>query len=257
MQGLLEPAISEIANETVQLTVAGRTDSGVHASQQIVGFSSTTARPKQAWINGVNSKLSDDVAVIWAADVPSSFNARHSALWRRYVYIYGNVESRQVFTRDLATWVDESFDTTRMNSAAEAFLGEKDFSAVRAAACSSRSPCRYVYTLHVHQVGHFVVIDVVANAFLMHMVRNIAAVLRAVGTGKMSATDCVELLNTRDRTQAPPTASPAGLYLVEVGYEAKYKLNFGARVPAILHGTSQSFDSVILPQDHYRNAYQT
>ena len=252
VQHSLEFAISAIANEPVQIVVAGRTDAGVHATQQVVNFASRSSRPSRAWTEGVNSKLPDDVAVIWSESVTEGFNARRAALWRRYIYVFGHVSARQVFSQKLVCWIEDQLNVSAMREAAILFIGERDFSAVRAAACSSQTPYRYVYSLSVRKVGSYVVIDTVANAFLMHMMRNIASILCDVGLGRLQATDCKALLDAGDRRLAPPTSPAAGLYLIQVGYPDGSPLNLGPRVPAILGETACSFPSVELPDDYFR-----
>lgn len=252
IQAELERALSQIAAGSIAVRAAGRTDAGVHATQQVVSFSTDAARQDSAWVTGVNSLLPDSVGVCWVREVPDTFDARFSALWRRYLYVYGMRERHQVFVRDYASWVPEHLDVGKMNEAAQKFLGEQDFSSIRAANCGSASPCRYIYRLQVTQLGPYIVIDVAANAFLLHMVRNIAAVLRAVGSGALDAAAVEALLCARNRTRAPSTAVPQGLYLVGVGYDDVFGLESDMRVPALLGDVSDRFNSIQLPPDYYR-----
>ena len=257
VQAALEEAVSAIANETIRLTAAGRTDRGVHATQQVISFQTNAVREMQAWQRGVNSQLPKGIAVSWAREVESGFNARYEALWRRYLYVFGERQQYLVFLRDFVTWIDEALDVDAMNGVREVFLGEQDFSAIRAANCGSLTASRYIYHLAVLQIGQYIVIDVAANAFLLHMVRNLAGVLRAVGNGHMSKQQVSELLAARDRRQSPATALSAGLYLVEVGYDARHGLDSGLRLPAMLGTERKHFDEVILPADYFRRSKPT
>ena len=252
IQAELEAALSSIADEPITITAAGRTDRGVHATQQVVSFSTSVARQGKAWRLGSNSLLPNTIAVEWVCEVPASFSARFAALWRRYFYVYGQRSLQQVFDRNYASWIEESLDVERMNQAAQLFLGEQDFSSIRAAKCTSTTPSRYVYHILVERAGQFVVIDVAANAFLLHMVRNLSAVLRYVGSGKFSIDDVRALLAATNRDTAPPTAAAQGLYLTAVGYENALNLNATALIPSFLGDVQARFPDVTLPCDHYR-----
>lgn len=252
IQSELETALSQIAAESIQVVVAGRTDAGVHATQQVVSFCTTSKRECSAWVKGTNSHLPGEIAVIWAKPANDPFHARYSARWRRYCYIYGMRDQQQVFDRGLATWIEDSLQIGRMREAASLFLGEQDFSAVQAAQCSSDSPYRYVYHIDVFSISNFVVIDVAANAFLMNMVRKLVAVLRAVGNGKLTVNDVAELLKSRDRTLAPPTAKAQGLYLTEVGYDLDTGVAVSNIVPSVISSACGRFKPIVLPADYFR-----
>ncbi len=221
VQAVLEEAAARVANEPVRLVAAGRTDAGVHATQQVVSFRTVAARSTEAWRRGISSLTPPTVGVVWATVCEAGFNARHDALWRRYVYLYCDAAERPVLHRALVAWarpLDRPLNVEAMQHAAQALLGEHDFSAFRAAGCQSRSPWRRVDAIEVRRVGAFVTIDITANAFLLRMVRNIAGALRAVGAGELAEDAVGALLHGGDRTKAPPTAPPQGLYLVGVGY---------------------------------------
>lgn len=254
VQAALEDAVSSVANEPISITAAGRTDRGVHATQQVVSFQSNAARTMRAWRQGVNSQLPAGIAVNWVQEVEPDFNARFEALWRRYLYVFGEQQHYLVFLRDFVTWLDDVLDWQRMNSVCGVFLGEQDFSAIRAANCSSKSPSRYIYHLAVIRIDNYIIVDVVANAFLLHMVRNLAGVLRAVGIGQISKQQVADLLAARDRRLAPATAASAGLYLVEVGYDARHGLTSGLQLPAMLGSKQQLFADVELPADYFKKA---
>ena len=230
VQDALEAAISEVAAEPVRVIAAGRTDAGVHATSQVVSFRTSAARPIEAWTRGVSSLTPESIGIVWA-EARESFHARHDALWRRYVYVYSDGSTRPIIHRGLVAWCRTRLDPESMHDAAQCLLGEQDFSAFRAAGCQSRTPFRNVHAVHVARVNGYLAIDITANAFVMHMVRNIAGALRAVGTGEFGHGAVRELLEARDRTRAPPTAPARGLYLVGVGYPG---MSIPVRRPPIL-----------------------
>ena len=252
IQESLEVALSQVAASEVEISPAGRTDAGVHATQQVVSMSCSSQRAESAWVRGTNRYLCEEVAIVWAKPVPSSFHSRHSALWRRYLYVFGDQSKQQVFSRKFATWVPDELNTRAMNSAAKLFCGDHDFSSVRASNCTSRTPQRYVYHSVIKSLNGLVVFDIVANAFLLHMVRNIASILLEVGKGKWSVDQVFELLQAKDRTLAPATAPSQGLYLVAIGYEPEFGLSSAVRVPAILAADQESFEPVSLPHDYFK-----
>lgn len=217
VQDALEDAIGQVANERVRIVAAGRTDAGVHATGQVVSFHTSAERPLDAWRRGVSSLTPDTIGIVWARTT-ELFHARYDAVWRRYVYVYSDAPERPVIHRGLVAWCPTPLEPERMHAAAQCLLGEQDFSAFRAAGCQSKTPYRNVQTIGVARINGYVAIDITANAFLLHMVRNIAGALRAVGVGELATTNLRELLRERDRSRAPPTAPPQGLYLVGVGY---------------------------------------
>lgn len=221
VQQSLESALSAVANAPVRVAPAGRTDAGVHATGQVVAFRAPLSRPLSAWVAGANAHLPEGVRINWAQSVDASFHPRFSAVARRYMYVFVERGSRHERLSPLlgprAVAVPK-LDELAMHKAAQTFVGEQDFSSVRGAGCQSLSAWRNVHRVVVHRAGPFVVIDIAANAFLLHMVRNIAGVLRQVGEGRRPEAWVKELLTSRDRTKGPATASPQGLYLVHVTY---------------------------------------
>lgn len=224
VQQVLEQALSKIAAHPVNLTCAGRTDAGVHATGQVVHFDSENPRNLAAWSMGVNSNLPHTVAVRWARYVNADFNARFSAVGRRYRYIIANCAMRPAILGLGVSHYHSPLDTAAMHEAAQALIGEHDFSAFRAAQCQSHSANRCLTEISVVRHGQFVVIEVAANAFLHHMVRNIVGSLLEVGKGERPSAWIGELLAGRDRTLAAATAKPHGLYLVQVDYPSKWDI---------------------------------
>ena len=215
----LERALSVVAAHPVHLYCAGRTDTGVHGMGQVVHFETDAERRPRSWILGANSNLPDDVRVHWAQPVDDDFHARFSARRRAYRYVILNRWIRSAILRDRVSYHRDPLDEKRMAAAAERLLGEHDFSSFRAQGCQAKSPVRTLLRAEVSRVGDFIYLDVEANAFLHHMVRNIAGVLMAIGEGKREPEWVDELLSVCDRTLAGVTAPPQGLYLVSVGYD--------------------------------------
>jgi tRNA pseudouridine38-40 synthase len=224
VQATLEAALGEVAARPVRVACAGRTDSGVHATNQLVHFDAPTARSPKAWMMGGNAILPDSVVVKAVHVVPADFHARFSALSRRYRYLVLNTPVRSALVPRELTWVRHSLDVPLMHREAQALLGERDFSSFRAASCQSKTAMRHVDFIEVSRRGDVVVIDIQANAFLHHMVRNIAGSLLAVGRGRLEAGALARLLSLGDRTQAPDTAPANGLYLVGVAYPARFSI---------------------------------
>jgi tRNA pseudouridine38-40 synthase len=220
----LEAALSAVAASRVRVHCAGRTDTGVHGFAQIVHFVAPAMRSSKSWVFGTNANLPPVVRVHWAIPVAEEFHARFSATARRYRYIIANTPVRPALQFGQLSWCRHPLDAGVMDGAARGLLGEQDFSAFRAASCQSTTPMREVQELGVSRVGELVVIDIKANAFLHHMVRNIAGSLMAVGTGRREPGWIHELLAGRDRRLAADTAAPDGLYLVEVEYPERFGL---------------------------------
>lgn len=218
VQSVLDRALSEVAAAPVTTLCAGRTDAGVHASHQVVHFDAPTGRSLKAWVAGANAKLPNSVAVLWAGAMAADFHARFSATARRYRYILLNQARRSAHLSGLVTLYDQPLDEELMHREAQCLLGERDFSAFRAASCQSRTAMRNIHFINVSRRGRLVVVDIQGNAFLHHMVRNIVGVLTAVGSGQAASGWTQQVLDSRDRTQGGVTARPDGLYLVDVSY---------------------------------------
>jgi tRNA pseudouridine38-40 synthase len=233
VQQVLEEALSRVADAPIRAVAAGRTDAGVHATQQIASFATAAVRPLEGWIRGVNSLTPAGLTVCWALPVPADFHARYSATARRYLYVIIESERAPAIGRQLATWSRPGLADADMHAAARTLLGEHDFSAFRAASCQSKSPNRCIFSIEVRRFDDLVVLDITANAFLHHMVRNIAGALLQVGRGERSPAWIGEVLTRRNRALVGPTAPPNGLYLVDVAYGAQFVFPRW-RAPAIL-----------------------
>ncbi|MES2218546.1 MAG: tRNA pseudouridine(38-40) synthase TruA [Pseudomonadota bacterium] len=222
VQQHLEDALTKIANHPVKLFCAGRTDAGVHATGQVSHFETTNVRHLHAYTLGANTHLPPGIAVRWAQQVDEQFHARFSARARTYHYIIYNHPIRSAIMCKRATWCQHELDITPMQEAANALLGEQDFSSFRSAQCESHSPTRNVHLVTVSRQQRYVIITLTANAFLHHMVRNIAGVLIRIGSGRLRAAQMQEILAAKDRSVAFETASAAGLYLAKVTYPEPY-----------------------------------
>ncbi|GGD67245.1 tRNA pseudouridine(38-40) synthase TruA [Lacimicrobium alkaliphilum] len=224
IQQELETALSRIADETIELQCAGRTDAGVHATGQVVHFDVDAERPIRAWTMGMNANLPDNIAVKWAQEVTEDFHARFSATARRYRYIIYNHAHRPGILRQGVTHYHRPLDVDRMQQAAKCLSGEHDFSAFRASICQSKSPFRRVSHVQIWRQGDYVILEIKANAFLHHMVRNITGSLLEIGSSRKPVEWMGQLLEGKDRSKAAATAKPNGLYLVEVTYPATFEL---------------------------------
>lgn len=224
VQDVLEHALGEIANTSLRVHCAGRTDTGVHAYAQVIHFDAPVARSTKAWVIGSNACLPRDIRVHWAIPVSSEFHARFGARARCYRYVIANTPIRPALMQGQFTWHRRPLNECAMHRAAQALLGEQDFSAFRAASCQSRTPMRDVQSVAVTRRGDLVAIEIKANAFLHHMVRNIAGALLAVGDKRKPAAWIAELMAGRDRSVAAETAPAEGLYLVDVEYPVHFGL---------------------------------
>jgi tRNA pseudouridine38-40 synthase len=224
VQEKVEDALSRVANTRVRVVSAGRTDAGVHATGQVVHFDTAVERATRSWVFGANANLPDDVAVRWATPVPDHFHARFSAVSRSYRYIICSDPVRPALSRYQVTWNPRELDIERMRAALPWLRGRHDFSAYRSVHCQSQSPVRTLDHLGLYQQGPLLVLEARADAFLMHMVRNIAGVLMSIGSGRREPGWAGEVLAARDRRLGGVTAPPWGLYLVRIGYPAEFAL---------------------------------
>jgi tRNA pseudouridine38-40 synthase len=224
IQEALEKALSRIANHTIEVQCAGRTDAGVHGTGQVVHFDTVSYREMAAWTMGANANLPQDIAVRWACEVSDAFHARFSATARRYRYVIYNDNLRPGILSTGVSHYHGQLCAERMHQAGQYLLGENDFTSFRAVHCQSRSPWRHVMHLYVTRHGRYIVVDIKANAFVHHMVRNIVGSLITVGRGEQAPEWIQWLLQAKDRKLASATAKAEGLYLVAVDYPTVFQL---------------------------------
>ncbi len=220
----MEKALSRVADEDIAVVAAGRTDTGVHGLGQMVHFDTTCQRQPHQWLRGTNRYLPDDISLLWTQPVASHFHARFSALERTYRYVILNRPVAPSHLSGRVTWHPVQLDVELMQRAARYLRGRHDFSAFRATSCQSRNPVKDVRILEVNRSGEWVWMDVVADGFLHHMVRNIAGVLMRIGERLETIEWAGQVLSARQRTHAGVTAAADGLYFVAVRYDGKYLL---------------------------------
>lgn len=224
VQQEVERVLSRVADHAVKVTAAGRTDARVHACNQVIHFDSDAARAPHAWLFGANSQLPRDISLRWVQAVDAGFHARYSATARRYRYVMFTSRARSALLDGRAAWLIGRLDAAAMDRAAQALVGEHDFSGYRDAGCQSRTPMRNVHAVSVRGHGDFVLLDIQANAFLHHMVRNIAGVLMAIGQGERPESWAKAVLDGRVRAEGGVTAVPDGLYFIGPEYPAGFGL---------------------------------
>lgn len=224
VQDAVEKALGRVAAAPVSVICAGRTDAGVHALEQVAHFDTPVERDRHSWLMGGNANLPDDVRILWVREALPDFHARYSAIARFYRYIILNRRVKSALLRKQVTWCYEPLDAEKMHHAAQALVGDHDFSSFRAQGCQSKSPRRLVHFIDVYRDGEKVIMDIAANAFVHHMVRNIAGVLLAIGKGRQPVNWTAQLLEAKDRRQGGITAPPDGLYLGGICYPVHYGL---------------------------------
>jgi len=224
-QGLLETALTSVAGgEPISTVCAGRTDAGVHAKCQVVHFDSASIRSARAWMLGATTRLQPEMAVCWCVPVNADFSARFSAIARRYRYRILNRQIRPALNRQILSWHWRPLDAEKMHHAAQVLIGEHDFSAFRSAQCQATHARRELQNISVWREGKIVIIEVQANAFLHHMVRNLVGSLLEIGAGVQPEDWMMHLLQSRERTKAGPTAPPNGLTLLGPLYPPQWGL---------------------------------
>jgi tRNA pseudouridine38-40 synthase len=233
VQDALERALGAVASVPVNVTAAGRTDAGVHATSQVVHFDNDAERSTTAWVRGVNTHLPQDAAVLWARPVAPDFHARFSATARHYTYLLLDRAERPGLAARRVGWYHRALDVEAMAEGAALITGSRDFSSFRAAECQAKTPVRTLSRLDVMRDGPYVRFEFTANAFLHHMVRNIVGALVYVGVHKVQPAWLVELVDARDRTLAPPTFAPDGLYFGGADYDTRFDLPSTRRAVAL------------------------
>ena len=224
VQAALEEALSKVANESIQLFCAGRTDADVHASGQVVHFDTRAKRHIDAWVWGWNSHLPPSIVIRWAKMVDYHFHARFTALSRRYRYIIFNHPIRPAILDKQVSWCYYPLDVEKIKQAGQYLLGEQDFSSFRSSQCNSKTPMRCVLDFQCWRKDQYVIFEIEANAFLHHMVLNIAGVLLKIGSGRKPVEWMQEVLAAKSRRMAAETAPAHGLYLIQVKYPDQYIL---------------------------------
>jgi tRNA pseudouridine38-40 synthase len=222
LQDAVEDAIGFVAGAPVVAICAGRTDAGVHATGQVIHFDTHAVRTPRAWVLGANTKLPPAIALQWAGEVPLGFHARHAALRRIYRYYILNCSARSALHRMRSAWIHRALDAEAMHNAAQALLGEHDFSAFRSIECQSKTSVRRIDSVQVQRAGDCVWLEIAANAYLHHMVRNIVGTLLDVQSEADPAGAMADVLRGGERRLAGATAPAAGLYLWRVEYPAVY-----------------------------------
>lgn len=234
VQDTLETALAHFAQHAVPTICAGRTDTGVHATNQVIHLDTELHRREESWVRGVNTFLPPSISVMWAQQVPDTFHARFSATSRTYTYLLWRGRVRPAMWAGRAGWTRHALDIPAMQAGAAHFLGTHDFSAFRSSQCQALSPVRTLTRLDIEEQGAFVVFTLQANAFLHHMVRNVMGVLLQIGQSRQKSDWIVHLLAQRDRRLSAPTFMPDGLYLSDVDYLSDFKLTEMRRAPDIL-----------------------
>lgn len=224
VQGAVESALAFVLDHPVEVVCAGRTDSGVHAQCQVVHFDTEAQRTPYGIVQGVNSRIGKGVSVLWCQAVAADFHARYSARARRYRYTILNRAVRPAMQREYLTWERHRLDAEAMHRAAQVLVGEHDFSAFRTVHCQAPHARRDLHEIRVWRDGERVVMEVQANAFLHHMVRNIVGSLLPVGRGEQPEEWLAGLLAGRSRTVAGPTAPAAGLVFLGPRYPREWNL---------------------------------
>lgn len=219
VQGVVEPALSKIANHPVRVFCSGRTDAGVHAQEQVIHFETQTTRTEGAWLFGGNANLPSDVNFKWAKEVNDDFHARFNAHARSYEYKIHHHPVRSSLKTGYYLWEPRSLNIDDMRKAAAFLVGEHDFSCFRGSMCQAKSPIKTIEYLQIDEIGDDLIIKVKANAFLHHMVRNLVGTLLKVGRGEESTEWMLSVLASKDRKEAGPTAEPQGLYFIKAHYQ--------------------------------------
>jgi tRNA pseudouridine38-40 synthase len=234
VQAVVEEAISKVADEPIKVTCAGRTDSGVHASAQVVHFDTAAARKDRGWMLGINSHLPEDVNTNWARTVDEDFHARFSATSRTYRYLVLNRLARSGLYSRRAWWIYEPLDEKLMRDGAIALKGKHDFSAFRAAGCQASTPIREIQDIQLERNGEWLLLTITANAFLQHMVRNVMGTLVAIGKGDRPVEWLTEVLQGRNRQESGIAAPPCGLTLIGVQYPQQFDIPNGQEQAALI-----------------------
>ncbi len=219
VQGVVEASLSKIANHPVRVFCSGRTDSGVHAKEQVIHFETETVRTDKAWLSGGNANLPSDVSFKWAKHVDDEFHARFNAYARSYEYKIHHNSVRSPLKAGYYLWEPRQLNVDEMRKASDFLIGKHDFSCFRGKLCQAKSPIKTIEYLNIDEIGDELIIKIKANAFLHHMVRNIVGTLLKIGRGERESEWIISVLDSRDRKEAGPTAEPQGLYFIKAHYQ--------------------------------------
>ena len=219
VQSVVESALAKVANHPVRVFCSGRTDSGVHAVEQVIHFETDTIRTDRAWLFGGNVNLPSDVNFKWVKFVSDDFHARFSAIARSYKYKIHHHPVRSSLKADYYLWEPRPLNVKDMKAAADMLIGEHDFSCFRGSLCQAKSPIKIVEYIQIDSIEDELILNIKANAFLHHMVRNIVGTLLKIGRGEKSVEWMSQVLSSKDRKKAGPTAEPQGLYFMKAYYK--------------------------------------
>lgn len=225
IQEAIEGALSRIAGETISIVCAGRTDKGVHACGQVIHFETNAERNNNAWLRGTNTWTSRAISMVWCQPIVDEFHARFSATSRHYRYVIYNHAVAPTWLRPYVSWYHRELNAGSMHEAAQYLLGENDFTSFRASGCQASTPMRCMHSINVKRHGDYIYIDLHANAFLYHMVRNIVGTLLPIGYDQQPVRKMGEILDAKDRSKAGATAYANGLYLTKVDYPGKFGIS--------------------------------
>jgi tRNA pseudouridine38-40 synthase len=231
VQNAVEDALSFVAHHRVEVICSGRTDAGVHAKCQVIHFDSESERSPRAWVLGANTRLPRSVRVLWAMPISDEFHARYSARARRYRYTIINRDVPPAMQRQFYSWERSALDAEKMHAAAQALVGQNDFSSFRTAQCQAKHPNRWLHDISVERSDEYLRVEVQANAFLHHMVRNIVGSLILIGRGEKSVSWLADVLALKDRTKAGPTAPAEGLVFLGPKYPEEWALPANVSLP--------------------------
>ena len=219
VQSVVESALAKVANHPVRVFCSGRTDSGVHAVEQVIHFETDTIRTDRAWLFGGNVNLPSDVNFKWVKVVGDDFHARFSAIARSYKYKIHHHPVRSSLKADYYLWEPRPLNVKDMKAAADMLIGEHDFSCFRGSLCQAKSPIKTVEYIQIVSIEDELILNIKANAFLHHMVRNIVGTLLKIGRGEKTVEWMSQVLMSKDRKKAGPTAEPQGLYFMKAYYK--------------------------------------
>lgn len=224
IQGCIEHVLSKIANHKIHVVCAGRTDRGVHALTQIVHFNTNVVRSHHVWLTGMNALLPNDITVLWLKEISCTFDARFSALSRSYRYIILNQKIRSSFLKNYYFYVRSPLNIKKMKHSAKYLLGEHDFTSFKSSGCQSYSSKKNIISLKIYRVHNFIIIDITANSFLYHMVRNIVGCLILIGLSKKDVCWTKITLCDKNIKKKYSTVPPQGLYFLSANYSNHYSL---------------------------------